>query len=84
MSIGVLVITSPVAATTEAIDDGVTGLVAAVDATDNWVTALERVQRDDVLAEKLRLNARHWVEGNFDAHRNAAKLHERFKEAMAG
>lgn len=84
MSIGVLVVTSPVAATTEAIDDGVTGLVAAVDATDNWVGALERVQRDDSLAEKLRANARRWVENNFDAHRNAARLHERFKEAITG
>ncbi|MCC6416448.1 MAG: glycosyltransferase family 4 protein [Opitutaceae bacterium] len=83
MSIGALVLTSPVAATPEAIDDGVTGLVASVDDTAAWVEALARLQRDDALAEELRFNARAWVEMNFDAHRNAARLHARFIEAMA-
>jgi colanic acid/amylovoran biosynthesis glycosyltransferase len=82
MSIGVLVVTSPVAATTEAVDDGVTGLIAAVNATNSWVEALKRLQRDDLLAENLRTNARRWVENNFDAHRNAARLHERFEEVI--
>lgn len=83
MSIGALVLTSPVAATTEAIEDGVTGLVAPVDDTAAWVGALARLQGDDQLAEKLRANARGWVEQNFDAHRNAARLHARFTEALA-
>lgn len=82
MSIGVVVVTSPVAATTEAVDDGVTGLVASVDDENSWVQLLEKVRRDDELVEALRKNARHWVEQNFDAHENAARLWQRFEEAM--
>lgn len=82
MSVGVLVVTSPVAATTEAIDTGVTGLVAAADDAMDWVKALTRLRDDDELAEKLRVNARHWVEQNFDAHRNAARLHAQFNAVI--
>lgn len=83
MSIGVLVVTSPVAATTEAILHGVTGLVAPVETADDWVAALRRLSADDAFAEKLRAAARIWVEENFDAHRNAARLRERFDAAIA-
>jgi glycosyltransferase involved in cell wall biosynthesis len=82
MSIGVLVVTSPVAATTEAITQGVTGLVATVDATADWVSALRRLSTDDVFADKLRLAARQWVEENFDAHRNAARLLAQFETVL--
>src|SRR6185295_15995698 len=62
MSAGVLVITSPVAATTEAISHGVTGLVAPADLPADWVSALRRLTNDDLFAETLRTAARHWVE----------------------
>ncbi len=84
MAVGTLVITSPVAATTEAITPGETGLVADVDAPGEWVAALRRLSTDDALGEKLRLAARHWVEENFDAHRNAARLLAKFEAALAG
>jgi colanic acid/amylovoran biosynthesis glycosyltransferase len=74
MSIGVLVVTSPVAATTEAILDGETGLVASVETPADWVAALRRLATDDTVAERLRREARQWVEKNFDAHRNAERL----------
>lgn len=83
MSAGVLVITSPVAATTEAIAHGRTGMVAAVDAPAAWVAALRRLSDDDALAENLRRAARHWVEENFDAHRNAARLLAEFQRVIA-
>lgn len=82
MSIGVLVVSSPVAATTEAVSDGVTGLIAAVESTADWVLALQRVARDDALVEKLRTNARKWVEDNFDAHKNAKRLLAKFKSVI--
>lgn len=82
MSIGVLVVTSPAAATTEAIADGKTGLVALSDQPDHWVAALRRLAQDDVLAEQLRCAARSWVEANFDAHRNAARLLGHFRQAI--
>ena len=83
MSVGVLVVTSPIAATTEAVTQGVTGLVAPVGATNDWVSALRRLSSDDVFAEKLRTAARRWVEENFDAHRNAAHLLKKFQATVS-
>lgn len=74
MSAGVLVVTSPAAATTEAITDGVTGRVVAVENTDGWVDALRSLREDRGGADHLQLAARSWVEENFDAHKNAARL----------
>jgi colanic acid/amylovoran biosynthesis glycosyltransferase len=83
MSAGVLVVTSPAAATTEAIMQGVTGLVAPVDAPADWVSSLRRLSTDDVFAEKLRANARRWVEENFDAHKNAERLLREFRRVIS-
>ena len=83
MSIGTMVVTSPVAATTEAIANESTGLVAPVENTQAWVKALQRLAEDDVLAEKLRSNARVWVEANFDAHKNAEKLRQHFERVIS-
>jgi colanic acid/amylovoran biosynthesis glycosyltransferase len=83
MSIGVLVVTSPIAATTEAITHGITGLTAPVDAPGDWVAALRRLAGDDAFAEKLRRAARLWVEENFDAHRNARRLLMQFERVIA-
>jgi len=82
MSVGTLVVSSLAAATTEAIKDGETGLVAAVRDTESWLAALNRLRSDDALAEMLRANARRWVEENFDAHKNAGKLFTHFEEAI--
>lgn len=79
MSAGVLVVTSPAAATTEAIADGVTGRVAAPEDAARWVELLRELRDDDALAERLRLAARAWVETHFDAHRNAARLAELYR-----
>lgn len=80
MAAGVLVITSPVAATTEAIRDGVTGIVADSGAPEAWVAALRRIATDDVWADRIRIEARRWVEEHFDAHRNASRLLDRFRQ----
>jgi glycosyltransferase involved in cell wall biosynthesis len=83
MSAGVLVVTSPTAATTEAVTQGVTGLVAPVDAPDQWVSALRRLSTDDAFCEKLRRGARDWVEENYDAYKNAARLRALMQRAIA-
>lgn len=74
MAAGVLVVTSPAAATTEAISDGVSGRVLPPEDASAWVACLRELRDDDALAERLRLAARAWVEENFDATRNAARL----------
>jgi colanic acid/amylovoran biosynthesis glycosyltransferase len=83
MSVGTLVVTSPVAATTEAITDGVTGLVAPVDAPEAWVAALRRLSTEDAHAERLRAAAHRWVGENFDAHQNAERLLRQFERVIA-
>ena len=82
MAAGVLVLTSPAAATTEAVTHGVSGLVAEVTAPADWVGWLDRLSRDDAFAERLRTAARAWVEEHFDAHRNAAALWGHFQAAL--
>ncbi len=74
MAAGVLVVTSPEAATTEAVTDQVSGRVIPVADTTGWVDALVELRDDDNAAENYRIAARAWVEQNFDAHRNAARL----------
>lgn len=81
MAAGTLVVTSPVAGTVEAIHDGETGLVADVDDPAAWVRALQRLQCEDTFAVRVQSAARRWVEENFDAHGNAARLHALFVEA---
>ena len=81
MAAGVLVVSSPVSATTEAVYQERTGLVADVDLTKAWLVALQR-STDDELAERLRKAAREWVEKNYDARRNTAELAACFREAM--
>jgi glycosyltransferase involved in cell wall biosynthesis len=80
MAAGAIVVTSPAAATTEAIADGVTGLVAATEDPARWVAALQTLATDDALAESLRADARRWVEENFDAKKNTAALLELHRE----
>lgn len=82
MAAGVLVVTSPVSATTEAISQERTGLVADVDLPLAWVVALRRLSKDDATAETLRRGARQWVEENYDAHKNTARLVQCFEAAM--
>ena len=80
MAAGTLVVTSPVAGTTEAIGHEVTGLVADVTSEEAWEAALRRLTMDDVLAIRLQTAARAWVEENYDAHKNAARLYQLFRE----
>ncbi|MEY4939221.1 MAG: hypothetical protein RIQ93_956 [Verrucomicrobiota bacterium] len=82
MAAGVVVVTSPVAATTEAISDGVTGFVAEAGVPAQWVAALRRIMADDALVERLRTNGRRWVEENFNAHTNARRLLAHFHRVV--
>ncbi|MDP2138165.1 MAG: glycosyltransferase [Candidatus Didemnitutus sp.] len=82
MAAGVLVVTSPVSATTEAVHQERTGLVADVDLPLAWVVALRRLAEDDLLAERLRHAAREWVEKNYDANRNTRQLAQCFTAAL--
>ena len=82
MAAGTLVVTSPTAATTEAVQHEATGLVADVARPEEWVAALRRLATDDALAARLRANARRWALENYDARKNAARLQACFEQVM--
>ncbi len=84
MAAGVMVVTSPVSATTEAVQQERTGLVAEVTQPQEWVAVLQRLAANDALADRLRGAARRWVEENYDAHKNTARLAACFTTAMQG
>lgn len=83
MAAGVPVVTSPTAGTTEAVSDGVNGLVIPVDHPEYWVAALRRLGNDDALCERLRLAARRWIEENFDVRTNTDRLLAHLEKAAA-
>jgi glycosyltransferase involved in cell wall biosynthesis len=83
MAAGVPVVTSPTAGTTEAVRDGVSGIVLAVDRPEAWVEVLRRLSSDDDFCELLRRHARSWIEANFDVRSNTERL-LRLLEAAAG
>ena len=82
MAAGVLVVTSPVSATTEAIQQQRTGLVADADLPLAWLVALRHLATDDALAERLRTAAQQWVLENYDAHKNTDRLAACFERAI--
>jgi glycosyltransferase involved in cell wall biosynthesis len=57
--------------------------VADVTDLQAWVRAFQLLATDDVAANTIRLAARAWVEENFDAHKNAARLFNLFAQALA-
>jgi len=83
MAAGVPVITSPTAGTTEAVTDGVTGIVLPVDMPEYWVSALRRISSDDAFCDSLRHPARAWVEANFDVRTNTERLLKCLEAAAA-
>ncbi|MGA2051981.1 MAG: glycosyltransferase [Opitutales bacterium] len=82
MAAGLPVVTSPVAGTTEAISDGVTGFVVPLGDWDGWREAILRATAAP--AEAVRRRAHAWVAENFDARRNAAQLAEAVRHAVMG
>ncbi|MGF1482929.1 MAG: glycosyltransferase [Opitutales bacterium] len=77
MAHGLPVITTPIAGTTEAIEDGRRGQVLPLSEEAHapaWVEILQRLATDDALAERWRAEARAWVEERFNAERNTQAL----------
>jgi colanic acid/amylovoran biosynthesis glycosyltransferase len=82
MIAGVLVFTTPAAATTEAITDRDTGWVIPVSQPDVWADRISDLQGADNELDSVRRAARAWVEQNYDGARNAECLAALFRGAV--
>lgn len=82
MIAGVLVFTSPHAATTEAVSDEETGWVTPVDQPELWVQRIGALQEPVAELDAVRRAARCWVENNYDGARNAGRLAVLFRAAI--
>jgi len=82
MMAGVLVITSPAAATTEAIHHEKTGWVFPVDQPQQWAAQLSRISHSDEKLDRVRTAARQWTEMNYDGVKNAERLSQLFRSVI--
>lgn len=85
MRAGTPVVSTPVAGVPEAIENDVTGRLLGLDEPiqtghggqedwADWLATLDQLARDDAYYDRLRNTARQWVEREFDASTNAARL----------
>lgn len=84
MSYGLPVLSASVSGTVEAIADGVSGYLLDPAKPGEWVKAIGRLRTGQSLREQFGRAGRVWVEANFDASRNAARLLEAFQQMKPG
>lgn len=78
MSSGLPVVASRLSGIPELVEHGVSGLLAPPGHADALADALERLWRDPALRERLGKAARQKILNEFDLHRNARRLAQRF------
>jgi len=82
MAAGVPVVARPAPGVREAVLDGETGvLLDEAGPTGKWADQILALWHDYSAREKMSVRARAWVEENFLASRNTARLAERFVES---
>lgn len=74
MRAGIPVVSTAIAGVPEAIENDVSGRLIPLEDTAQWLETLRRLAVDDDYYTRLRNEARKWVEAEFDAVANAAKL----------
>ncbi len=74
MACGLVILTSAVSATTEAVQDGVSGRVLPLEQPNQWVNAIRELQDRPELVIAFSLAGRQWAEKEFDPQRNAVRL----------
>ncbi|WOO42149.1 glycosyltransferase [Rubellicoccus peritrichatus] len=82
MACGLVVLTSPVSGTVEAIEDGETGFVCPMNQFEKWLAAVRAIQAELHLVAHIQDKARKWVEENFDNRKNAAALANALRDAV--
>ena len=78
MAVGVPVVASQISGIPELIDDGVSGLLVPPRDHRLLAEAIERMYRDPALSQQLATAARQKVKAEFNLHRSAERLAQRF------
>jgi len=65
----------------EVITSGENGLIIEQSESEAWIEAITGLIKNNELYNKIRMNGRHWVEENADAHKNTTRLYQKFKNA---
>jgi glycosyltransferase involved in cell wall biosynthesis len=81
MAAGCAVVSCPVSGVPELIGDGVHGLLATEGDAASLAAALKRLLEDPVLRQRLTQAARLRIEAEFDARKEALRLHGLMREA---
>jgi colanic acid/amylovoran biosynthesis glycosyltransferase len=74
MACGLVILTSAVSATTEAVQDRLSGRILPLDQPQQWVAAVRELLEHPDLVAAFSLAGRQWAEKEFDPQRNATKL----------
>lgn len=74
MAAGLVVLSSPVAGTPEAVISGQTGELIPLDQPTQWLASIQRLIADPGYRQHLRKGGHDWVRENFDAHKNARRI----------
>lgn len=82
MAMGRAVVSTPVGAIPELVDDGVNGLLVPPGDAGALAAAIERLLADPGLRERLGAAARRKVEERFDIRRNVERYAELFRDAV--
>jgi len=82
MAYGVVVLTTDVGATIEAVTDGKSGLVLPSENEEAWVDAIGQLVDGNSAMEEYRTNSRRWVEEHFNAHKNSRELRKAFRSVV--
>ena len=81
MALGTPCVSTDVTGIPEVIRDGETGLIVPQRDPAALAAALERLLTDSALCVRLATHARRLIEKQFDVHKNAACIRERFRQA---
>ena len=70
MAVGTIVLAAPGGGVSEAVVDQKTGFLCSLEDASSWISAIRTVLDRPETADRIRIEARAWVERYFDADRN--------------
>ena len=82
MAAGLPVIAAVHPGISEVITSEENGLIIEESESEAWIEAITGLTNNYELYDKIRMNGRHWVEKNADAHKNTTRLYQKIKNAV--